>query len=225
MPKSTATPRGTPRLILASGSPRRSDLLRTLGLDFCVVSSSVAEDKAPTKGESRGGFAQRLAKSKAVAVAAQHPEALVLGGDTIVVAEGDVLGKPAGVAEAEDMLRRLRGREHRVITGVALVGVDGGVQIVDHAETKVVFRRFTDEEMRAYIDSGAPMDKAGAYGIQDTAFHPAIGVEGCLFNVIGLPTCRVANMLIRAGVPIPEIERGPFAVPEPCRLAGCGLLR
>lgn len=235
---------GLPRLLLASASPRRRELLGALGLTFEVMPSAFEEDASPAPGEMPNGFARRLALSKAKVVADQHPHALVLGADTIVVLEGRVLGKPASVAEADDMLRRLRGREHRVITGVALVAMNGDVLTVEHAETKVVFRRYSDDEMRDYITSGAPMDKAGAYGIQDTAFHPATSVEGCLFNVIGLPTCLVADMLARAGLPVHfsgpspiltsparggpskaqlEIGRGPLS--DACRLVGCRLLR
>jgi len=163
----------------------------------------------------------RLAWEKAMDVSASHPDAMVLGADTIVVLDGQVLGKPADGRQAETMLRALRGKEHQVITGVFLVHAASGLQLGAADETKARFREYTDAEMALYIASGDPLDKAGAYAIQSSSFHPAERIEGCYFTVVGLPLCTVARLLLRAGLDV--LLRPGFTVPEDCRRAECGL--
>lgn len=154
-------------------------------------------------------------------MAQAHPDALVLGADTIVVHEGTMLGKPVDAAEAEAMLTRLRGSERVVITGVALIGTFRGDRRTASAGTTVLFRDYSDPKMQAYIAGGSPMDKAGAYGVQDEAFHPAAEVRGCLQNVIGLPVCLVKDLLERAG--IQAAPSASYLVPDACSRAGSPL--
>lgn len=209
------------RLLLASGSPRRRELLATLRVPFEVVPSEVVEDKAPLQTETPEQFAIRLAWQKATDVATRNPDDLVLAADTIVVLDGRVLGKPADNREAESMLRDLRGRQHQVITGVFLIQMSSGLQLAASDATAVTFRDYTDDEIAAYVASGDPLDKAGAYGVQSQSFHPASKIEGCCFNVVGLPVCVVAQLLLRADM---DLIVSGFAPPEPCRQAECSLL-
>lgn len=212
-----------PQLVLASASPRRRELLACLGVPFRAAPAAVREDVARLPGESPASFAMRLAAAKTLDVATRNTDAVVLGADTIVVAGRSVLGKPRDTAHAREMLRRLRGARHRVITGVALALPAGGGLLTAHEETVVHFRRYTRTEVEAYIASSDPMDKAGAYAIQHQIFQPASRVEGCLLNVIGLPLCLVARLLKEAGLqPLPPVE---CAVPGPCqrRPSGCVL--
>src|SRR5688572_10783426 len=152
-------------IILASSSPRRSELLRHAGLEFTVVPAHITEEPLP--GEPPQQTAERLALEKAKAIFQRHPDAAVLGADTIVVVEGDQLAKPADEADAARMLRRLSGRAHEVITGVALVWPGG--RDIRSERTEVRFGALADDEIAEYIASGEPMDKAGAYGIQGRA--------------------------------------------------------
>jgi septum formation protein len=182
------------RLILASASPRRRELLRTAGLDVEVRPSSIEE--VVQAGESPEDFARRAAADKALAVAATAPpDALVLGADTIVVAGGEVLGKPTDAADAVRMLRALSGTTHRVITGVCLVSAPDRIEAVRAATTLVTFRRLDEKEIADYVASGEPFDKAGAYGIQGLASKFVTRLEGCYFNVVGLPVALVYDML------------------------------
>ncbi|MDE2970422.1 MAG: Maf family protein [Chloroflexota bacterium] len=196
-------------MTLASASPRRRELLQLLGLDYDVAVSGV--DETPGEGEDTPErLAESLALRKAKAVAAKRSSGLVLGADTVVALDGVVFGKPADVAEAEATLRALRGRTHTVITGVALVDAATGESVSSYDATQVTMREFSDAEMAAYIATGNPMDKAGAYAAQDASFHPAAAIEGCWTNVIGLPVCRVRAMLRERGVDTPAgDEWGP----------------
>lgn len=187
-------------LILASASPRRQELLRNAGFAFTVEVADVDESALP--GESPEACALRLARAKAEAVRARRPEARVLGADTIVVVdplagaagEGPVmLGKPRDAGDAARMLRLLSGRAHRVLTGVCLAGPDGVEARVE--ATTVYMRAIPEAEMAAYIAGGEPMDKAGAYAIQGGASRWVTRIEGCYFNVVGLPVALVAQML------------------------------
>ena len=173
-------------LILASQSPRRSELLRTAGFSFRVRVRPVPEQRAP--GESPLDYALRLAREKAAA-AWQEAEEIVLGADTTVVIEAQILGKPSSPADAARMLRLLSGRSHEVITGICLRSARG--QIVDAAITRVWFARLSDSDIGAYTASGEPMDKAGGYGIQGLASKFVERIEGCYFNVMGLPVALV----------------------------------
>ena len=158
-----------------------------------------AEEEPRRDTETPEEFVVRLSASKAREVSRQVGGALVVGADTAVVVDGDVLGKPGDHAEAVEMLRRLRGRAHRVITGVTVVdGRSGGARSAWRA-TEVLMRRYADEEVSAYVDSGSPFDKAGGYAVQDPAFAPAESVNGCYLNVVGLPLCDTVNLLADMG--------------------------
>lgn len=183
-------------LVLASASPRRSELLRQVGAAF-VVRPSAAEEtaEAPDHPEEQ---ARVLALVKAEDIARGEDNAIVLGADTIVVLENRVLGKPADDGDALAMLRALRGRTHQVITGVAVLDVvDGRVARMDvrHVSTDVTMRPAADEELRAYVASGEPRDKAGAYAIQGLGALLVERIDGDYFNVVGLPLFTVAAML------------------------------
>ena len=178
-------------LILASGSPRRRELMSLIAPDYTVITSDVDETKIAA--DSPAHLAKALATAKARAVAAQCPGALVLGSDTVVDCDGAVFGKPRDRAEVLRMLGALSGRAHRVHTGVCLCR-DGRVETA--VETTVVhFAAILPEEIRAYADTAEPYDKAGAYAIQGRAACWCSGIEGCYYNIMGLPVYRVAVLL------------------------------
>ena len=179
------------KIILASASPRRRALLEAVGLEFEVCVSDVEEVVLPHWGADQA--ARELARQKAEAVAAQHPEHCVIGADTVVVIDGHILEKPVDVADAAHMLRMLSGREHRVITGVCLAR--GDRRRVFSQETAVRFYPLRDEEIARYVATGEPMDKAGAYGIQAFGALLVEGITGDYFNVVGLPVARVVREL------------------------------
>ena len=193
----------TPLLVLASASPRRAELLARLGRPFSIFPVDTEERLTP--GSSPAAQARRLAMEKALAaaesLAAAGPQlGWALGADTLVWLSGRALGKPRGPAEAEAMLRRLSGRSHQVVTGLALVPLHPGAKAITLAEaTQVRFRRLSAEEIKAYVRSGEPLDKAGAYGIQGAAGAFVRRIEGCYFNVMGLPLARTAELLEKAG--------------------------
>ena len=182
-----------PLLVLASGSPRRRQLLEMLGIPVEVRPSHVPE--VPAQGESPRAYAERLAREKAAAVSGP----VVLGADTTVVVEGEMLEKPADAADALRMLRRLQGRTHQVITAVALKTAAGTLVATD--VTAVTFRPADDDFLRAYVATGEPMDKAGAYGIQGYGAALVERIEGDFFGVMGLPVRLVLDLLARAGYP------------------------
>jgi MAF protein len=192
-------------LVLASTSPRRRELLAGLGVTFRVEAADV--DEAIRAGERPVETARRLALAKARAVAARLGEAtdgLVIGADTVVAMGSRVLGKPASPAEATAMLRELRGKTHRVITGVAIVDPATGRSAVGSETTRVRMRHMTDAEIAAYVASGDPFDKAGGYAIQNRAFHPVESIDGCYNNVVGLPLCCLVKVLRAFGVELPD---------------------
>jgi MAF protein len=192
-------------LILASGSPRRRQLLACLGLPFRVVVPDLDEDASSNADLTPEEMAEALARAKALAVAQREGRGLVLAADTLVVDGDTVLGKPRDAAEAASMLRRLRDREHRVITGVAVVDATRfTASLVGHVTTVVRMRPYSEEEIAAYITRGEPFDKAGAYAIQDQAFHPVASYDGCYCNVVGLPLRAVIRLLREAGVDITD---------------------
>jgi septum formation protein len=178
-------------LILASASPRRAELLRNAGIPFTVEPAHVPEESM--SGEKPLDYAQRLARDKAHAVFSCHPDDAVLGADTVVVVEEHLLEKPADFEDAMRMLRLLSDRTHQVITGVCLMAA--GFERIEAEITQVSFSRIDDQEIADYARSGEPMDKAGAYGIQGIASRWAERIEGCYFNVVGLPIARVYRML------------------------------
>lgn len=197
MPASTI---GRP-LILASASPRRRELLGLLGLVFGARAAKIAE--TPYPDESAVESVQRLARAKASAIARQiHPRScpIVIGADTIVVLDGDALGKPKDPIEAETTLRQLRGREHEVYTALSLLTRPDGDSLDCLVRTIVPMRDYTDEEIYLYVRSGDPFDKAGAYAIQNPDFRPVANLSGCYANVMGLPLCHLAVQLSRLGV-------------------------
>lgn len=174
------------RLILASNSPRRRELLRNAGFEFDVRPSGVEESRLPH--ESPEDFTRRLARDKALDVARQSEAgSLVLGADTAVAVDGEILEKPVDAADAARMLRALSGRTHRVITALCLIRAPDGVLAWRHETTSVTFRKLTNEEIENYVASGEPFDKAGGYAIQGLASRFVPRVEGCYFNVVGLP--------------------------------------
>jgi septum formation protein len=183
-------------LVLASASPRRQELLRNAGIAFEVQPAHIAEDPLP--GEAAKDCAERLAREKALAVARQRPHDIVLGADTVVVVDGQLLGKPSDAADAARMLRMLSGREHQVITGICLVV--SGKPLVASETTLVTVNEIADQEIAEYVASGEPMDKAGAYAIQGIASRWIPRIEGDYSNVVGLPVALVYCMLRQAGV-------------------------
>ena len=186
-----------PILILASASPRRQELLREAGIPFELRPAHINEDQHA--GEPPLEFALRMAREKALAVAQRYPQSYVLGADTIVVIDNDVLGKPSDAADAARMLRLLSGREHQVTTAVAVVS-PGGNTAIRSATTQVFFRKLTEEEIDQYVAGGEPMDKAGAYAIQGGASRWTDRIEGEYSNVVGLPLSLVTEMLRKAGL-------------------------
>jgi len=190
------------RLVLASASPRRKDLLGELGLAFDVRPTDV--DETPRSGETPEVLVTRLARSKADAGArAAGPDAIVLGADTVVAIDDDVLGKPADATDAADMLRRLTRRSHRVLTGVA-VAVAGRPIAVEVVTTHVAFRSLTPDEIDAYVATGEPLDKAGAYGIQGHGGALVASIKGPYDNVVGLPLTCVRRLLTATGIDVSD---------------------
>jgi septum formation protein len=196
----------TARLILASESPRRRELLAAVGVPFRVIPSGVEE--TPRAGEPPSRFVRRAALDKGEAVAARHPATFILSADTIVVAAGRILGKPRDRAEARRMLSRLAGREHRVYTAICLLCSERGFRDVDTEVTRVRFRPLTAAEVAAYARTGECDDKAGAYAAQGAGMLLIDRVAGSFTNVVGLPMTRVVAMLARAGL-IRVSLRGP----------------
>lgn len=184
------------RVILASASPRRRELLALVGIAHDVRPAAIDESLRP--GETPMGHAERLARAKARAVAEREPDAVVIAADTIVVVDGDILGKPRGVEEAAEMLRRLSARKHTVYTAMA---VARGARTESAVETvTVTFRALTGEEIDQYVATGEPLDKAGAYGIQGYGATIVERVEGDYFSVMGLGLRRLVELLARVGV-------------------------
>lgn len=183
-------------LVLASASPRRQELLRNAGISFEVQPADIPEDPLP--GESAQECAERLAREKALAIAGKRPVDVVLGADTVVVIDGQILGKPADAADAARMLRLLAGRKHEVITGVCLV-VRGQWSVASET-TVVTMSAIGDAQIADYVASGEPMDKAGAYAIQGIASRWIPGIEGDYSNVVGLPVALVSRMLREKGL-------------------------
>ena len=184
------------RLVLASASPRRRQFMDEWGLPYTIVRPAGVEPR-PGHGESPAAYALRAATAKARAVAASADagaDGLILAADTVVALDSDILGKPADDTDALDMLRRLSGRGHEVITGVCCLFPDGSS--AGFADTSAVrFHAWPDDVLRAYVRSGEPADKAGAYAIQGHAALWCAGIEGCYYNIMGLPVHRAAQLL------------------------------
>ena len=192
-------------LLLASASPRRRQIINLLGLSYTVAVASDGEEEAEARYRGPNEqLAVWLAKHKAAA-ALKLPEAagrLVITADTTVLLENEILGKPRDVEQAFELLRALRGRWHHVITGVVVCTVREGKTVMQSAScaTPVLMRNYSDREIAEYVATGDPMDKAGAYGIQNPAFQPTERIDGCYFNVVGLPICTVIDLLAEFGV-------------------------
>jgi septum formation protein len=187
-------------LVLASGSPRRKRILEGLDLRFEVEPSDIEEDEEP--GETPEEHVVRLAGLKAAEVAHRHPSGTVLGADTIVLLEGALLGKPSGPPDAVRMLRAISGRWHEVLTGLAVVRCSDGATVRGFERTRVLVRELTDGDIEDYVAGGEPLDKAGSYAIQECGAALVSRVEGCFYNVVGLPVVRLSLLLeeLRGGV-------------------------
>lgn len=190
------------RLVLASASPRRAEILRHAGIAFEVRSALI--DESPREGENPDHYVRRLALEKARSVAdaaaEELPESTIfVGADTTVVVDGETLGKPESDEDARRMLRRLSGREHEVHTGLALVRRPGAWERVVGEVARVTFAELSEDEIGSYVATGEPFGKAGGYAVQGIAGRYATRIEGCYFNVVGLPLARMYSLLREAG--------------------------
>jgi MAF protein len=200
-------------LILASSSPRRRQLLAALGIPFIIDVADI--DESRVGDESPEAHVRRLAETKARTVAARRPQAIILAADTIVVHQGRILGKPGDENEARAMLRALRESPHQVITAVAVARAGDVLSELD--VSTVVMRAYTDAEIDAYIVSGDPFDKAGAYAIQHPDFAPVARLDGCFAGVMGLPLAVTARLLTAAGLtPTPDWPQHCHAITGRC---------
>ena len=199
------------RLILASRSPRRCELLKQMGLDFDVIPSRVEEGDL-LRGESPREHVLRLSEAKALDVGTQHPDDWVIGADTIVYVDGTLLGKPKDREEAMEMLRQLSGKEHSVLTGFSVNHVGNGKKNQEAVQTSVKVKPLTETEMRWYVQTGEPFDKAGGYGIQGIGSFMIESIRGSYTNVVGLPVCELVQMLSRLGAI--TISESGFGVAE-----------
>ena len=197
-------------LTLASASPRRRELMNLLGLEFTITPADLDEDSLP--GESPVEMVERLSRQKALAVAAGMESGLVIGADSTVVFEVQAVGKPVDDDDARRMLRMLSGTTHHVSTGITVVDAASGQILSDAMTSQISLRYLTDHEIDASIASGVPRDKAGAYAVQDTDLRPAADWEGCYNNIVGLPICRLLEMLQELGYQLPDGWTVPDAV-------------
>ncbi len=185
------------RIVLASASPRRLELLASAGIEFEVLAGDV--DEAVLPGEAPEDHVVRLAREKAFYVAARGEGRFVVGADTVVVCDGEIMGKPRDAADAERMLKKLSGVAHEVITGYAVFDRQREGAVSAAVTTRVFFKRLRDDEIRDYIATGCPFDKAGAYAIQGGAAYMVERIDGSYTNVVGLPLCEVVETLRRIG--------------------------
>ncbi len=204
------------QIILASNSPRRRQLLMLGGWKFQVQPADI--DESRFSGEAPGSYVMRVAEAKARAVAALEGPAfptngLILAADTTVADGDDILGKPDGPQDARRMLRQLRGKVHQVYTALVLISLDDGRLLRDLCMTQVPMRDYSNEEIDTYVDSGDPLDKAGAYAIQHPGFHPVDTLMGCYASVMGLPLCHLVRTMRKFNV-IPQPD-----VPKACQAA------
>ncbi|MCH8745221.1 MAG: 23S rRNA (uracil(1939)-C(5))-methyltransferase RlmD [Chloroflexi bacterium] len=203
-----------PRIVLASGSPRRKELLSSLSLNFQVTPSDV--DEAVIPGETAQEMVRRLSRSKAQAVADTLDDGYVIGADSTVVLDGKVIGKPVDADDARRMLRELSGTNHQVTTGLTVINVATGQHLTDTLTGEIAMRELSDQEIETSVASGTPMDKAGAYAIQDEELRPGELLGDCYTNVVGLPLCRLTQMLDQLGCPLPP----GWAMPVQSRCKG-----
>jgi septum formation protein len=206
-----------PQLYLASNSPRRKELLSLLKWEYNHLPVEV--DETPLINEDGTLYVQRISRSKVLsAVNRAGASGVIIAADTAVInsamdGKSAILGKPGSLREAVKMLRSLRGHEHQVITGVTLLRTDDGKMLGDSCQTAVPMRNYRDDEIDDYVATGDPLDKAGAYAIQHSGFHPVEDLKGCYANVMGLPLCHLARSLRRFGIQ-PRVD-----VPETCQAA------
>lgn len=182
------------RLLLASASPRRREILENLGFEFEILPSNVDESEVPWNDPVKS--AKLLAEIKGVDAQMTRPRKTIIAADTIVLCDGQVMGKPGSPEEAKEMLVALSGRMHEVVTGIALIAPPN-IRIIEAESTRVFFRKLRPEEISRYIETGEPFDKAGAYAIQGYASAFIEKIEGCYFNVVGLPVSRLFGMFRR----------------------------
>ena len=191
-----------PRLILASQSPRRRELLGWLGFPFETLDGSI--DESPLPGEDARDHVLRIAETKASAASQDlDGDSIVISADTVVVDRGEILGKPADAAHAEQILQRLSGRDHFVDTGFIFYNLSTQSMAKGFCESRVRMRSFTDDEIKSYVLSGDPLDKAGAYAIQNREFNPVPEFSGCLTNVMGFPLCHLKRVFLKQGIDLP----------------------
>ncbi|MET0038644.1 MAG: Maf family protein [Dehalococcoides mccartyi] len=186
-----------PEIILASASPRRRQILSEMGLAFSVCPSQA--EVSPDSSAELAGFAVLNAETKAKDIAGKCSHGLIIAADTVVTDDCGILGKPASKKEALEYLLRLGGKSHKVISGVCLLNTANGQIHSASCLSTVIMRPFTAAEAQSYVESGLPMDKAGAYGIQDGEFNPVEKIDGCYLNVVGLPVCTLVRLLNKAG--------------------------
>lgn len=192
------TPENKQKLILASQSPRRRYLLKQAGLDFSVIPSHVDESSIALSAPAL--YAKELAQAKALDISEKHPDSWVIGADTIVLIDGLILGKPDSKQHAVQMLNRLSGQTHQVITGYCICKKTSGKLIVDSVTTDVTFKSLSAKEIDWYTHTSEPFDKAGAYAIQGLGTFLVRSINGSYSNVVGLPVCEIIEHLIREGV-------------------------
>lgn len=193
-----------PSIILASASPRRAELLKQIGVVFELAPSQIEE--RPHPDEAPADYITRIARAKVIAVARERSAGLIIGADTVVVLNGQVMGKPENETDAQKMLRQLSGKWHAVLTGVALYDVQTRHEVADYEKTLVKFAQMTDAEIEWYVRTGEPMDKAGAYGIQGLGGLFVDEVAGNYYNVVGLPIPLVYRLARRLGYPfVPQL--------------------
>jgi septum formation protein len=191
------------KIILASSSPRRKQILEQVGLKFTVEVSDYEENPIP--GMSPSKFVETLSLGKAKAVAKNHNDAIIIGADTAVFIDNKILGKPKTKEEAREMLNKLSGETHSVFTGFTVIDTKNNKIITDHIETKIKFKNLSDEEIAGYIKTGEPMDKAGAYGVQDRGALFVEYIEGDYANITGLPIVKIFEILKTLGIDILKI--------------------
>ena len=191
-------PHDRSRLILASKSPRRSELLKQAGLAFSVIPSDF--DESTVALSNPDSYVITLAESKALDISEKHPSAWVIGADTIVLIDSIILGKPDSIEDARDMLRRLSGKTHQVLTGYCISCKAKGRFFSETVKTNVHFKKLNEAEIEWYLQTGEPFDKAGAYAIQGIGTFLVKSISGSYTNVVGLPVCEVLEHLIREGV-------------------------
>jgi septum formation protein len=205
------------QLYLASNSPRRKELLSLIGLEYYLLPVQV--DETPLLNEDGMDYVKRIAKSKTLAATRKtRVNGVIIAADTAVISRGnngktEIYGKPKGQSEASEMLRRLRGHTHQVVTAISILPTQDGTILFDCCTTDVPMRSYTNEEISTYVASGDPMDKAGAYAIQHAGFHPVDEMHGCYANVMGLPLCHLTRNLTQLGIP-PKTN-----VPQTCQAA------